>query len=123
MKRILSLETLQQQHMTQLLAKEQEVASLRQQLAAAGRAAEAAVWAPLEQKSREVEKWEKLYQGLSEETENLKNKWIAVHARCQQLESAAAANGDPALQVSSHQCFSHAVNEASLSGVGPKHHL
>ncbi|XP_023698110.2 centrosomal protein of 55 kDa isoform X2 [Paramormyrops kingsleyae] len=101
LKRILSLETLQQQNMTQLLAKEQEVASLRQQPPAAGRAAEASVRAQLEQKSREAEKWEKLYQGLSEETENLKNKWIAVHARCQQLESAAAANGDLGSQCSS----------------------
>ncbi|XP_048843915.1 centrosomal protein of 55 kDa isoform X2 [Brienomyrus brachyistius] len=100
LERILSLETLQQQNMSQLLTKEQEVASLRQQLAATGRGAEASVRAQLDQKSREAEKWEKLYQGLSEETENLKSKWIAVYARCQQLESTPA-NGNPGLQSSS----------------------
>ncbi|XP_010893933.1 centrosomal protein of 55 kDa [Esox lucius] len=93
LERILSLETLREKNTQQLLAREKEVETLKQQLRSSGGEVVASLQAQLDQVRREAEHREKLFQSLSEETGNLKNKLVAVSARCQTLEKQ-----DPDLQ-------------------------
>ncbi|KAJ7987613.1 hypothetical protein DPEC_G00328290 [Dallia pectoralis] len=86
LERILSLETLREKNSQQLLAKEKEVETLKQQLRSSGGEVVTSLQAQLDQVRREAEYREKLFQSLSEETGNLKNKLVAVSARCQSLE-------------------------------------
>ncbi|CAB1311924.1 unnamed protein product [Coregonus sp. 'balchen'] len=86
LERILSLETLRERNTQQLLAKDKEVETLRQQLSSSGGEVVASLQSQLNQGRREAEHREKLFQSLSEETGNLKNKLVAVSARCQALE-------------------------------------
>ncbi|XP_046888167.1 centrosomal protein of 55 kDa [Hypomesus transpacificus] len=86
LERILSLETLRERNSQQLLVKDQEMDTLRRQLSSKGGELVASLQAQLEQRRREAEQKDKLYQSLSEETENLKNKFAALSARCQALE-------------------------------------
>ncbi|XP_053496238.1 centrosomal protein of 55 kDa [Ictalurus furcatus] len=86
LERILSLETLRERNAQQLLAKEQEISSMRQQLQAEGGEVVASLQNLLDQKRQEAEHREKLFQNLSQETEDLKNKYLAVTAKCQTLE-------------------------------------
>uniref|UniRef100_A0A674AF05 Centrosomal protein of 55 kDa n=1 Tax=Salmo trutta TaxID=8032 RepID=A0A674AF05_SALTR len=86
LERILSLETLRERNTQQLLAKDKEVETLRQQLSSSGGEVVASLQSQLDQGRREAEHREKLFQSLSEETGNLKNKLVAVSARCQELE-------------------------------------
>jgi centrosomal protein CEP55 len=86
LQRILSLETLRERNNQQLLAKDKEVETLRQQLSSSGGEVVASLQSQLAQGRREAEHREKLFQSLSEETGNLKNNLVAVSARCQELE-------------------------------------
>nr|XP_046211142.1 centrosomal protein of 55 kDa isoform X2 [Oncorhynchus gorbuscha] len=86
LERILSLETLRERNTQQLLAKDKELETLRQHLHSNGGEVVASLQAQLDQGRREAEYREKLFQSLSEETGNLKNKLVGVSARCQALE-------------------------------------
>lgn len=92
--RIVSLETLREKNSQQLLAKDQEIASLRQQLRSAQGEVVASLHTQLDEKKREAEQREKLFQSLTLETENLKNRLASVTERCQALEKR-----DPSAQV------------------------
>ncbi|XP_029953854.1 centrosomal protein of 55 kDa isoform X2 [Salarias fasciatus] len=87
LERILSLETLRERNNQQLLVKEQELEAVRQQLTAKGGEVVASLQAQLEQRRKEAEQRDALFQNLSQETENLKNKLATVSARCQSLET------------------------------------
>ncbi|KAF3704397.1 Centrosomal protein of 55 kDa [Channa argus] len=87
LERILSLETLRERNNQQLLVKEQEMETLRQQLSAKGGEVVASLQAQLEQRRKEAEQRDMLIQNLSQETENLKNKLATVSAHCQSLET------------------------------------
>lgn len=50
----------------------------------------ASLQAQLEQQRKEAEQRDTLFQSLSQETENLKNKLVTVSARCQTLETQVA---------------------------------
>ncbi|MCI4384048.1 hypothetical protein PGIGA_G00034030 [Pangasianodon gigas] len=86
LERILSLETLRERNTQQLLAKEQEISTMREQLRAEGGEVVASLQNQLDQKRQEAEHREKLFQSLSQETEDLKNKLVAVTEKCQTLE-------------------------------------
>uniref|UniRef100_A0A3Q4HLB1 Centrosomal protein 55 like n=1 Tax=Neolamprologus brichardi TaxID=32507 RepID=A0A3Q4HLB1_NEOBR len=92
LERILSLETLRERNNQQLLVKEQELETLRQQLSAKGGEVVASLQAQLEQRRKETEQRDALFQSLSQETENLKNKLVTVSARCQTLETQVAVD-------------------------------
>ncbi|XP_024141560.2 centrosomal protein of 55 kDa isoform X1 [Oryzias melastigma] len=96
LERILSLETLRERNNQQLLGKEQELESLRQQLSAKGGEVVASLQAQLEQRKKEAELRDGLLQSLSQETENLKNKLATVSARCQSLETQGSGQAPPA---------------------------
>ncbi|KAM9336362.1 centrosomal protein of 55 kDa [Symphorus nematophorus] len=87
LERILSLETLRERNNQQLLVKEQELETLRQQLTARGGEVVASLQAQLEQRRKEAEQRDVLFQNLSQETENLKNQLVTVSTRCQSLET------------------------------------
>ncbi|XP_042363433.1 cone cGMP-specific 3',5'-cyclic phosphodiesterase subunit alpha'-like [Plectropomus leopardus] len=89
LERILSLETLRERNNQQLLVKEQELETMRQQLTARGGEVVASLQAQLEQRRKEAEQRDVLFQNLSQETENLKNQLATVSARCQSLETQA----------------------------------
>lgn len=93
LERILSLETLREKNNHQLLVKEQELETLRQQLTARGGEVVASLQAQLEQRRRECEQRDALFQSVSQETENLKNKLATVSAHCQSLEAQVAQKG------------------------------
>ncbi|XP_014838503.1 PREDICTED: centrosomal protein of 55 kDa isoform X1 [Poecilia mexicana] len=99
LERILSLETLRERNNQQLLVKEQELESLRQQLSAKGGEVVASLQAQLEQRRREAEQRDGMFQSLSQETENLKNKLATVSARCQSLETQATNGHAPAAEL------------------------
>ncbi|XP_054878581.1 centrosomal protein of 55 kDa [Poeciliopsis prolifica] len=99
LERILSLETLRERNNQQLLVKEQELESLRQQLSAKGGEVVASLQAQLEQRRREAEQRDGMFQNLSQETENLKNKLATVSARCQSLETQATNGHAPAAEL------------------------
>ncbi|KAJ8365690.1 hypothetical protein SKAU_G00145210 [Synaphobranchus kaupii] len=101
LERILSLETLRERNSQQLLAKDQEIVKLRQQLQAKGGEIVASLQSQLEQKAKEAERREKLMQSLSEETKNMKNKLVAISTRCQELENRCGKVEDPGIQSSS----------------------
>ncbi|XP_044034907.1 centrosomal protein of 55 kDa isoform X1 [Siniperca chuatsi] len=87
LERILSLETLRERNNQQLLVKEQELETLRKQLTARGGEVVASLQAQLEQRRKEAEQRDMLFQSLSQETENLKNQLVTVSTRCQSLET------------------------------------
>ncbi|XP_023281826.1 centrosomal protein of 55 kDa-like isoform X3 [Seriola lalandi dorsalis] len=93
LERILSLETLRERNNQQLLVKEQELDTMRQQLSARGGEVVASLQAQLEQRRKDAEQRDMLFQSLSQETENLKNKLTTVSARCQSLETQVTQNG------------------------------
>lgn len=84
--RILSLETLREMNSQQLLAKDQEVCVLRQQVRSAHGDVVSSLQNQLEEKQREAEQREKQFQALAKETEDLKNKYCVVSERCDTLE-------------------------------------
>ncbi|XP_034563585.1 centrosomal protein of 55 kDa isoform X2 [Notolabrus celidotus] len=87
LERILSLETLRERNNQQLLVKEQELETMRQQLTAKGGEVVASLQAQLEHRRKEAEQRDMLFQNLSQETENLKNQLATVSARCQTMET------------------------------------
>ncbi|XP_039992228.1 centrosomal protein of 55 kDa isoform X2 [Xiphias gladius] len=87
LERILSLETLRERNNQQLLVKEQELETLRMQLSARGGEVVASLQAQLEQRRKEADQRDMLFQSLSQETENLRNQLATVSARCQSLET------------------------------------
>lgn len=97
LERILSLETLRERNNQQLLVKEQELEAVRQQLTAKGGEVVASLQAQLEQRRKEAEQRDALFQNLSQETENLKNKLATASARCQSLETQVVNGQDMAL--------------------------
>ncbi|XP_042254411.1 centrosomal protein of 55 kDa [Thunnus maccoyii] len=96
LERILSLETLRERNSQQLLVKEQELETVRQQLSARGGEVVASLQAQLEQRKKDAEQRDMLFQSLSQETENLKNKLVTVSARCQSLETQVNGQAPPA---------------------------
>ncbi|XP_077407226.1 centrosomal protein of 55 kDa [Vanacampus margaritifer] len=90
LERIVSLETLRERNNHQLLVKEQELETVRQQLAAKGGEVVAALQSQLDQRRKDAEQRELHVQNLSQENENLKNTLATVSARCQSLETQAA---------------------------------
>ncbi|KAI2658765.1 Centrosomal protein of 55 kDa [Labeo rohita] len=90
LERILSLETLRERNSQQLMGKEQEISTLRQQLRAAHGDVVSSLQNQLEQKQQEAEQREKQFEALSKETEDLKNKYCAVSERCDTLEKQKA---------------------------------
>ncbi|TKS89609.1 Centrosomal protein of 55 kDa [Collichthys lucidus] len=91
LERILSLETLRERNNQQLLVKEQELETLRQQLTARGGEVVASLQAQLEQRRKTAEQRDLMFQNLSQETENLKNQLVTVSTRCQTLETQVVA--------------------------------
>ncbi|XP_061666549.1 centrosomal protein of 55 kDa [Syngnathoides biaculeatus] len=89
LERIVSLETLRERNNQQLLLKEQELETVRQQLSAKGGEVVAALQSQLDQRRKDAEKRDLDFQKLLQETENLKNKLATVSARCQSLETQA----------------------------------
>ncbi|KAI3365253.1 hypothetical protein L3Q82_010347, partial [Scortum barcoo] len=87
LERIISLETLRERNNQQLLVKEQELETMRQQLTAKGGEVVASLQAQLEQRRKEAEQRDALFQNLSKETENLKKQLVTVSASCQSLET------------------------------------
>lgn len=87
LERILTLETLRERNNQQLLAKDQELEKMRQQLSAKGGEVVASLQSQLEQRRKEAELKDALLQSLTQETENLKNNIATVSARCQSLET------------------------------------
>ncbi|XP_062269643.1 centrosomal protein of 55 kDa [Platichthys flesus] len=87
LERILNLETLRERNNQQLLVKEQDLETLRQQLSARGGEVVASLQAQLEQRRKEAERRDTLFQSMSQETENLKNQLTTVTAGCQSLET------------------------------------
>ncbi|CAL8281746.1 unnamed protein product [Merluccius merluccius] len=96
LERIISLETLRERNNQQLLVREQEMETLRQQLSARGGEVVASLQAQLEQRRRDGEQRDRSFQNQTEEMENLKNRMAAVSARCQALEgqTGAVPSGD-----------------------------
>ncbi|XP_051523781.1 centrosomal protein of 55 kDa [Myxocyprinus asiaticus] len=90
LERILALETLREKNSQQLLGKDQEISSLRQQLQAVHGEVVSSLQNQLEQKQQEAEQRETQFQALSKETEDLKNKYCAVSERCDGLEKQKA---------------------------------
>ncbi|KAM6951576.1 centrosomal protein of 55 kDa [Aplochiton taeniatus] len=90
LERILSLETLRERNNQQLLVREQELQTMRQQLSAKGGEVVSSLQAQLELRRKELEQRDRLFQNLSDETHNLKNKLAAVTARCQTLDTQGA---------------------------------
>ncbi|XP_063076874.1 centrosomal protein of 55 kDa [Engraulis encrasicolus] len=86
LERIVSLETLREKNSQQLLTKDQEIASLRLQLRSAQGEVVHSLHSQLDEKKREAEQRERLFQSLTVETENLKNRLASVTERCQALE-------------------------------------
>ncbi|XP_077481741.1 centrosomal protein of 55 kDa [Stigmatopora argus] len=89
LERIVSLETLRERNNQQLLLREQELETVRQQLTAKGGEVVAALQSQLDERRKDAEQRAQHFQNLSQETENLKNKLATVSARCQSLESQA----------------------------------
>ncbi|XP_016890280.1 centrosomal protein of 55 kDa isoform X2 [Cynoglossus semilaevis] len=83
LERILALETLRERNNQQLLAKDQELEKMRQQLSAKGGEVVASLQSQLEQRRKEAELKDALYQSLTQEMENLKNSIVTVSARCE----------------------------------------
>ncbi|KAM6956282.1 centrosomal protein of 55 kDa-like [Aplochiton taeniatus] len=90
LQRILSLETLREKHSQQLMSKGEEIASLKNQLRMTGGDLADGLQAQIEHYHRDAEHRERLFQSLQLETEEVKNKLVAVSAKCQELESQAA---------------------------------
>ncbi|AWP17716.1 putative centrosomal protein of 55 kDa-like [Scophthalmus maximus] len=99
LERILSLETLRERNNQQLLVKEQELETMRQQLSARGGEVIASLQTQLEQRRKDVEQRDTLFQSLSQETENLKNKLATVSARCQSMETQVTSGQVPPADV------------------------
>ncbi|XP_016412897.1 centrosomal protein of 55 kDa-like [Sinocyclocheilus rhinocerous] len=97
LERILALETLRERNSQQLLEKEQEISSLRQQLRAAHGDVVSSLQSQLEQKQQEAQQRETQFQALSKETEDLKNKYCAVSERCDTLEKQKVPSGELAV--------------------------
>ncbi|TNN50280.1 Centrosomal protein [Liparis tanakae] len=89
LERILSLETLRERNNQQLLVREQELETMRQQLSARGGEVVVSLQAQLEQRRKEAEQRDALFHSLSQETGSLKNQLATVSARCQSLETQA----------------------------------
>ncbi|XP_072526170.1 centrosomal protein of 55 kDa-like [Salminus brasiliensis] len=87
LERILALETLREKNSQQILSRDQEIASLRQQLRSDSDEAVVGLEAQLNQQRLEAEMRERLFQRLKLETEDVKNKLAAVSAKCQDLEN------------------------------------
>ncbi|XP_042623117.1 centrosomal protein of 55 kDa isoform X2 [Cyprinus carpio] len=97
LERILALETQRERSSQQLLEREQEISGLRQQLRAAHGDVVSSLQSQLEQKQQEAQQRERQFQALSEETEDLKNKYCAVSERCDTLEKQKVPSGELAV--------------------------
>nr|XP_015201717.1 PREDICTED: centrosomal protein of 55 kDa [Lepisosteus oculatus]XP_015201718.1 PREDICTED: centrosomal protein of 55 kDa [Lepisosteus oculatus]XP_015201719.1 PREDICTED: centrosomal protein of 55 kDa [Lepisosteus oculatus]XP_015201720.1 PREDICTED: centrosomal protein of 55 kDa [Lepisosteus oculatus] len=98
LEKILALETIKEKNAQQLLTKEKEIVTLKQQLKSGGNENVSVLQAQLEEKNKEAERREKLFLSLAEETENLKNRLVVVSTKCQELERKYEQ--DPVLQKS-----------------------
>ncbi|XP_028332081.1 centrosomal protein of 55 kDa [Gouania willdenowi] len=87
LERIVYLDTLRERNNQQLLVKEQELETLKQLLTAQGGEVVVSLQAQLEQRRKEEGQRDAMFQNLSQETEDLKNKLASVSAHCQSLET------------------------------------
>ncbi|XP_030628102.1 centrosomal protein of 55 kDa-like [Chanos chanos] len=87
LERILALETLREKNSQQILAKDQEIAALRKERRLGSDGILVGLRDQLSQEVHEAEMKEKLFQSLKQETEDVKNKLVAVSAKCQELEN------------------------------------
>ncbi|XP_071391739.1 centrosomal protein of 55 kDa [Centroberyx affinis] len=97
LERILSLEMLRERNNQQLLVKEQELETLRQQLSARGGEVVVSLQAQLEQRRNEAVQRDRLFQTLSEETQSLKNKLAALETQQTQAVNGQVPPGDLAM--------------------------
>ncbi|XP_026133052.1 centrosomal protein of 55 kDa-like isoform X2 [Carassius auratus] len=97
LERILSLETLRERNSQQLLEKEQEISGLRQQLRSSHGDVVSSLHTQLEKKQHEAEQRERQLQALSQETQDLKNKFCAVSERCDTLEKTQLPSAELAV--------------------------
>ncbi|XP_067092710.1 centrosomal protein of 55 kDa [Osmerus mordax] len=93
LERIISLETLRERNSQQLLSKDEEIASLRRHLRLTGGETVAHLQAQIDHYHKEAEQRERLFQSLQAETEDIKNKLVAVSTKCQELEGKNVSNG------------------------------
>ncbi|KAA0725554.1 Centrosomal protein of 55 kDa [Triplophysa tibetana] len=96
LERILALETLREKNSKQLLGKDQEMSSLREQLRAVHGDVVSSLQDKLLQRQQEAQQRESQFQALSKETEDLKNKYCAVTQRCEELEKQKVPTGEQA---------------------------
>ncbi|XP_066518795.1 centrosomal protein of 55 kDa [Hoplias malabaricus] len=89
LERIMSLESQREKNNQQLMVKEQEIATLRQQLRMDCGEIVASVQDQLEKKRQEAEHKDKQFRTLLQETEELKNQLLTVTQRCQALEKCS----------------------------------
>lgn len=69
-----------------MLSKDEEIASLRRHLRVTGGETVAHLQAQIDHYHKEAEQRERLFQSLQAETEDIKNKLVAVSTKCQELE-------------------------------------
>lgn len=126
LERILALETLREKNNQQLLGREQEITTLRQQLRSAHGEVVSSLQSQLENKQHEAEQRERQYQALVKETEDLKNKYCAVSERCDTLEKQKGSSGElavvqeqlrDALEKNQHWLVYDQQREAYVQGV------
>lgn len=89
LKRILALETLRENNSQQILARDQEITSLRQLLQSDSTEVVTSLHAQLNQLRADAGMRERLFQSLKQETEELKNNLAAVSTKCQDLQNTS----------------------------------
>ncbi|KAM4607457.1 centrosomal protein of 55 kDa-like [Polymixia lowei] len=90
LERIVSLETIREKNSQQLMAKDEEIASLRNQLYMKWNESDAHLQEQIDYYVKEKEQRENLIQSLQTETEEVKNTLVTISMRCQDLESRVA---------------------------------
>ncbi|XP_043912604.1 centrosomal protein of 55 kDa isoform X2 [Protopterus annectens] len=89
LEKILSLETIKEDHIFQLEVKEIEIQELKAQISSGESREVAVLRSQLMEKNKEADGREQLFKTLSEEAENLKNKMAAVTLKCEEVENTA----------------------------------
>lgn len=81
------METLREKNSQQILTRDQEIASLRQQLRPGSAEVVATLQAQLNLQRLDAEMREQEFQSLRQKTEELKNKLAAISAKCKDMEN------------------------------------
>ncbi|XP_076867542.1 centrosomal protein of 55 kDa-like isoform X2 [Brachyhypopomus gauderio] len=93
LERILALETLKERNSQQILARDQEIASLREQLCSDNAEVVASLQAQLNQQKLDAGMRENLFQSLKQETDELKTKLVVMSAKCQENTTEPTKDG------------------------------